>query len=143
MLEYRRKDLDLSTRIAIGLEMILPAEMRGWGRVSELAQKYGISRSLLYKIKDRVQEALEATLQPRKAGRPTKEKSVQIDRDYVRKAIAVLPLLTGSVRGIQLSLELLFDVKRSVGYIGQTLLVIAHISSISKRVIWKELDGQL
>ena len=121
MLEYRRKDLDLSTRIAIGLEMILPAEMRGWGRVSELARKYGISRSLLYKIRDRVQGALEAALQPRKVGRPTEEKSVQIDRDYVRKAITVLPLLTGSVRGIQMSLELLFDVKRSVGYISQTL----------------------
>ena len=30
MLEYRRKDLDLSTRIALGVEMLVPAEVRGW-----------------------------------------------------------------------------------------------------------------
>ena len=74
MLEYRRKDLDLSTRILLGLEMLYPAEVRGWGRASELAQEYGISRSLLYQFKDRVQEALEAALQPRKVGRPAEEK---------------------------------------------------------------------
>ena len=32
MLEYRPKDLDLSTRIAIGLEMMCPTQERGWGR---------------------------------------------------------------------------------------------------------------
>ncbi len=31
MLEYRRKGLDLSTRIAIELEMMLLAEIRRWG----------------------------------------------------------------------------------------------------------------
>ena len=45
MSEYRRKDLDLSTRIANGVEMLVPAEVRGWGRASELAQEYDISRS--------------------------------------------------------------------------------------------------
>ena len=39
----------------------------------------------------------------------------------VRKAIAVMPVLTGSVRNIQTGLELLFGVQRSVGYISQTL----------------------
>jgi hypothetical protein len=47
MLEYRRKDLDLSTRIYLGIEMLFPAEVRGWGLASELAREYGISRSLL------------------------------------------------------------------------------------------------
>lgn len=121
MLEYRRKDLDLSTRIALGLEMVIPAEVRGWGRASELAQEYGISRSLLYQIKDRVQAALEAELQPKPVGRPVKEKTLRIDREYMRKAITVMPLLTGSVRNIQMGLELLFGIKRSVGHISQTL----------------------
>jgi hypothetical protein len=121
MLEYRRKDLDLSTRIAIGVEMLYPAEVRGWGRASELAQEYGISRSLLYQIKDRVQEALEAALRPKPVGRPVEEKLLYIDRKYVNKAIAVMPLLTGSVRNIQIGLELLLGVKRSVGHISQTL----------------------
>ncbi len=121
MLEYRRKDLDLSTRIFLGVEMLYPAEVRGWGRASELAREYGISRSMLYQIKDRVQEALEGALKPKAVGRPVKEKLVHIDRASVRKAIAVMPMLTGSVRSIQLDLELLFGVQRSVGHISQTL----------------------
>ena len=106
MSEYRRKDLDLSTRIAIGLEMLLPAKVRGWGKASELADKYGVSRSLLYHFKDRVQAALESALKPKAVGRPAKTKVLQIDRDTVRKAIVVMPLLTGSVRNIQLGLVL-------------------------------------
>ena len=81
MLEYRRKDLDLSTRIFLGIEMLYPAEVRGWGRASELAEVYGISRSMLYQIKDRVQEALEAALKPKPVGRPAEEKLLRVDRD--------------------------------------------------------------
>ena len=121
MLEYRRKDLDLSTRIFLGIEMLSPAEVRGWGRASELAEAYGISRSMLYQIKDRVKDALEAALKPKPVGRPAEEKLLRVDRDTVRKAIAVMPVLTGSVRNIQIGLELLFDVQRSIGYICQTL----------------------
>jgi len=121
MEEYRRKDLDLSTRIAIGIEMLSPVEERGWGRASELAQEYDISRSLLYQFKERVQRALEGALKPKPVGRPAEEKLLRVDRDTVRRAIAVMPVLTGSVRNIQLGLELLFGVQRSVGYISQTL----------------------
>jgi hypothetical protein len=121
MQEYRRKDLDLSTRIFLGVEMLYPTELRGWGRASELAEEYGISRSLLYQIRDRVKKALETALKPRAAGRPAEVKSLVIDRDYVQKAIAVMPLLTGSVRSIQMGLALLFGVQRSVGHISQTL----------------------
>jgi uncharacterized protein (DUF2267 family) len=121
MPEYRRKDLDLSTRIFLGVEMLYPAEVRGWGRASELAEEYGISRSLLYQIKDRVFEALEAALKPKAVGRPAEVKNLVVDRDYLHKAIAVMPLLTGSVRSIQMGLALLFGVQRSVGHISQTL----------------------
>jgi hypothetical protein len=101
--------------------MLSPAAVRGWGRASELAREYGISRSLLYQFKDRVFEALEAALKPKAVGRPADVKSLVIDREYVHKAIAVMPMLTGSVRSIQMGLELLFGVQRSVGHISQTL----------------------
>jgi hypothetical protein len=101
--------------------MLYPAEVRGWGRASELANEYGISRSLLYQFKDRVIEALETALKPKAVGRPAEVKSLVIDRDHVQKAIAVMPLLTGSVRNIQMGLELLFGVQRSLGHISQTL----------------------
>lgn len=60
--------------------MLFPAEVRGWGRASELAREYEISRSLLYQFKDRVQEALEAALKPKQVGRPAEQEVLQIDR---------------------------------------------------------------
>ena len=78
MQEYRRRDVDLSTRILLGLVMLKPARVRGWGRASELAKEYGISRSLLYKIKDQVKEALAAALKPKAVGRPAKERYLRV-----------------------------------------------------------------
>jgi hypothetical protein len=121
MLEYRRKDLDLSTRIEIGLEMLRPAQERGWGRASELAREHNISRGFLYVLKDRIKQALEKAMRPRQVGRPTEEKMICVNQDYLRRAIAIMPLLTGTVRSIQTGLELLFDTKRSIGYISETL----------------------
>jgi hypothetical protein len=46
---------------------------------------------------------------------------VVLDEAWVRRTIITLPLLTGSVRGIQTGLELLVGIHRSVGYISQTL----------------------
>jgi hypothetical protein len=44
-----------------------------------------------------------------------------VDKKSLRRAITVLSLLKGSVRDIQLGLDLLFDIQRSVGYISETL----------------------
>jgi hypothetical protein len=68
-----------------------------------------------------VQAALETALKPKPVGRPAEEKLLRIDRDMVRTAIAVMPVLSGSVRNIQMGLELILGVHRSVGYISQTL----------------------
>lgn len=121
MTKYRRKDLDLSTRIQISLEMMQAVQERGWGRVTELSRRYNLSRTWLYALGNRARQALETALRPGKAGRPSKEKNLVVDREYVRRAITVMPLLTGSVRSIQTGLELLFGVERSLGYISQTL----------------------
>jgi len=121
MLEYRRTDIDLSTRIALGLEMSRPVHERGWGRATELAEQHGLSRTWLYELGARTKAALEAALQPGQAGRPVERKELVVDRDYLRRAIALMPLLTGSVRSIQIGLDLLFDARRSIGYISQTL----------------------
>jgi hypothetical protein len=58
---------------------------------------------------------------PRKSGPLGKRKEVTIDRAFLRRTVTVLSMLKGSVRDIQLGLELLFDVHRSVGHISETL----------------------
>ena len=58
MAKYRVVELDLSTRQAIALEMLQSVKERGWGRVTELARKHGVSRMLLYMIRDQARNAL-------------------------------------------------------------------------------------
>ena len=120
MSEYRSKDLDLSTNIPIGLEMMHPTQARGRGRASQLADEYGISPSGLYKLKAKAQKAFAAGMRPGRAGRPSEMKAMVIDRNYLGRVVRVIPLLTGSVGSIQTGLELLFGVARSLGYISQT-----------------------
>ncbi len=88
--------------------MLVPLSDRKWGQVTELARRYSVSRALLYKMQDRVREAIVDALLPRDAGLPAQN-------------VAFLPMLTGSVRDIRLGLNLILSVARSVGCISETL----------------------
>lgn len=121
MTEYRIPELDLSTRITVALEMLKPIPERPWGWVAEFARTHDISRTLLYEIRDRARQGLIAGLTAGQAGRPEQTTTLEIDKAFIDRAIAVLPMLTGSVRGIQHGLDLLVGVHRSTGYISQSL----------------------
>jgi hypothetical protein len=121
MSKYRIPELDLPTRISLALELLTPRPEREWGRVTELSCIYHISRTLLYEMRARALEAVCGALAAHPAGRPAQRKGVAVDRALIQRAIAALPTLTGSVRGIQQGLALLLGVQRSVGYISQTL----------------------
>ena len=123
MAHYGLSELDLSTRIRLALEMLQPIPEREWGRVTELAQTYAVSRTFLYNLRDRALEVLTEGLLPHKPGPQPQDTSLVIDRAFIQRAITVMPLLKGTVRDIQHGLNLLFGVKRSVGYISQTLNV--------------------
>ncbi len=121
MAKYRVPELDLSTRIEIGLEMLQSTEQREWGRVTELAQTHGVSRTLLYRIRDQMKAAISESLAPTAPGPQAKTASLDLDEALIRRAITVLPMVQGTVRGIQTYLDLLFGVKRSIGHIHATL----------------------
>ena len=71
MPQYNRTEIDLSTRIALGIEMLTPIPERSWDRVTALAEAHGVSRPFLYELRDRAFEALCAALAPRSPGRRT------------------------------------------------------------------------
>jgi len=121
MANYRLPELDLSTRVQLAVEMLVPIPQRQWGRATELARTYGISRTLLYRLRDRAKEALLAALAPREPGPAPQTETLVIDRDFVRYAIPVLAMLKGTVRDIQLGLALLFGLRRSIGFISEHL----------------------
>ena len=126
MANYRLPELDLSTRLRLAMEMLAPIPQRRWGRATELARTYGISRTLLYRLRDRAQAALLAALAPRAPGPALQSQTLVIDRDFVRRAITVLALLKGTVRDIQLGLELLFSPRRSIRFISESLQEIGQ-----------------
>jgi hypothetical protein len=76
MVHYRLSELDLSTRIMIALEMLKPIPEREWGRVTELAQIYDVSRTFLYDLRDRALDVLAEGLSPRKPGPQPQEESL-------------------------------------------------------------------
>jgi hypothetical protein len=121
MAEYRVPEFTLEQRTDVAVQMLVPLPERRWGLVSELARQYGVSRTILYKTRDRGLGGLAEALLPRDPGRPAQTSTLTVNKPFVDRAIAVLPMLKGSVRDIQLGLSLIFGVARSVGYISETL----------------------
>jgi len=121
MAEYRVPEFTLEQRTDVAVQMLVPLPERRWGLVSELACWYGVSRTILYKIRDRALGGLVEGLQPRDPGRPAQTSTLTVNKALIDRAIAVLPMLKGSVRDIRLGLNLILGVTRSVGYISETL----------------------
>ena len=120
MADYRLSHVDWSTRMELALVMLNPA--RPWGLVSELARQYQVSRKFLYELKWRAEQGIAAELQPREAGRPATSEPLTVDSTFLEWAMLVLATaVPGSVRGIQLALELLFGKHRALGLISETL----------------------
>ena len=121
MAKYRAPHLDLSNRMEIVAELLLPTHKREWGRVTKLARACGLSRTRLYQLKAKAKTALAAVLAPQNPGPKPVDDRIIVDEAMIKRAISTFPLIKGSIREIQLGLALLFGIKRSVGYIQQTL----------------------
>lgn len=126
MAEYRVEHLDLSTRIEIGLKMLLNREEREWGWITKTAEVQGVSRQTFYTCRDKVQAALVEALQPKAPGPQSAGQPLQVDATYIKWATTVLAMLKGSTRDIQLGLALLFGEQRSVGFISETINAVGQ-----------------
>jgi hypothetical protein len=119
MAEYRVSEFTLGQRLEAVLQMLDPD--RKWGLVSELAGLYSVSRTLLYELRDSARDAIVEALLPHAAGRPEQLTTLTVDKAFIDRTIAILPMLKGSVRDIRLGLDLILGVSRSVGYVSETL----------------------
>ena len=135
MAQYRLATLDVSARLQLTLEMLTPRAARGWGRVTALAAEYKVSRTLLYELCDRGQQALLAALAPQAAGPRPPVPTLTVDSAFIQRAIAILATQRGTVRGIQQGLELLLQTPRSVGYISQTLTRLGAQAAVQNAVL--------
>jgi hypothetical protein len=104
----------------LSFEMLNPD--REWGTVQRLAHEHGVSRKFLYELRDRAGNALLDALAPRQPGRQAAEHLLCVDAPFLRRATLVFAsIFPGSIREIELALDLLFQESRSLGWIQQTL----------------------
>jgi len=116
IMPYRLEDITAAERMEVAT-LLLAAE-GAYGLVTGLARERGTSRPFLYALRDRARTALAQAVVPGRAGRPTREAGVVIDRHAVERDVVVLSqVVHASVRGIQECLEEMVGVERSVGWI--------------------------
>jgi hypothetical protein len=95
---------------------------RKWGEVSQLARENDVSRKFLYELAAQAEKALEGALAPKQTGRKPQSTPLVVDRAFLHRAMLVLAtVLPGSMRGIQLTLELLFGRHCALGLLSETL----------------------
>lgn len=119
MADYQLAHLSLSTRLELTALMLHPS--RPWGQVTQLSRQNGVSRKFLYELRQKAIQGLVDALLPQAPGRKAKTQAVIIDEAFIQRAIGVcLSVVPGTVRSVQLLLELLFGVRCSTGFISQT-----------------------
>ena len=127
MAHYRLSHIDLSTRIVLGLRMLDPT--RVWGEVSQMAREYGVSRKFLYELGVQAEQALQSGLAPKPAGRKPPCTELVVDRAFLDRAkIVLVTAVPGTIRGIQLALELLFGRHCANGSLSESLQAYGEVA---------------
>lgn len=118
MANYHLTNLTLSTRFELAAQMLDPD--RRWGMVSELSREKGVSRKFLYEIQAKAEAAILKALEAQQAGRKANTSQIEVDDEFVDRAIAILmSVIPGTVRPVKWVLDLLLGIQRSTGYISQ------------------------
>jgi len=120
MTYYRLSHIDLSIRFDLVLEMLNPS--RPWGLVTALSEIYDVSRKFLYELRDKAETSILTALVGQPPGpKPVSETLIVNDERIQRGIVTLATAIPGSIRGIQICLEELFDTHRSIGFISQSL----------------------
>src|SRR5512146_1091845 len=86
-----RQDITLEERIGIGLEA---AANRGiYGVVRGLAREYRTSRQFVYRLEERVMDALKAALAPRRPGPAGTLHVLEVDREHLDHSILTMAMV--------------------------------------------------
>ena len=87
MADYHPADISLSTRFELASRMLDP--YRPWGLVSQLARENEVSRKFLYEIQGKAESAILKALEAQRPGRKANTNQIEIDDEFVRRAIAI------------------------------------------------------
>ncbi len=89
--------------------------------MTQLAQQHDVSRKFLYELRHKAIQAVTSVLLPHKPVRKPATNQILVDAHFIQPFVAIcLSIVPGTVRTVRLFLELLFDVRCSIGFISQT-----------------------
>ena len=115
----RRNDITSSQRAQIAVEVLYPH--RRWGTVTNLAEKYNISRQTVYDIGDAGEQVLATGLKPGPHGPHPREKVIQVDRNRLMRGVVVLAGAGVSQRDTAGCLAEMLDTRLSPSWVNAEL----------------------
>ena len=109
-----RTNMSVNDRLEIVKQMMSPK--RQHGEVTALAERYAISRQMLYYLEYKAETVLGEVLIPT-SGPSALECSIPVTRVRLQRAVTLLEWVGVSERDTVLVLEEMFDMRRSPGYV--------------------------
>ncbi len=115
----RKDHITGKDRAQIAIEM-LPS-YRPYGKVSQLAGKYEVSRQTIYKVAAHAKTILDQELEPGPHGARVIEKRVSVNREHVERSTVVLTRFGVSQRDIPICLEEMLETRLSSSWVNGQL----------------------
>ena len=115
----RRDDISSEQRTQIAIEVL--SRERKYGKVSELAKSYAVSRQTVYEIASKGQQVLQQGMQPGQHGPQLSGKRIEVDRNRLARGCVVLSEAGVSQREVRVCLAELLDSKPSLGWVNGVL----------------------
>lgn len=115
----RRDDITGKERAQIAIEML--ASYRPHGKVTQLAQKYVISRQAIYRIATIGKTILSQGMEAGPHGARIREKSVRVNREHIERSTVILTEAGVSQRDISNCLEELLETRLSASWVNAQL----------------------
>lgn len=129
----RRDDISAEDRAQIAMEVMSPN--RDHGKVTELAQAYGVSRMTIYEIGEKGKAVLLDGMQPGGYGPQAAEKVIEVTSNRLRRGCAQLTSVGVSQRHVADCLAELLDTERSLGWVnGEVAKLEAAANKINASV---------
>jgi hypothetical protein len=139
----RRDDITGEQRAQMAIEVM--SSGREWGKVSELAETYAVSRKTIYDIALKGEQVLRAGLQPGSHGPSLSEKRIGVDRNRLVRGSVVLTEAGVSQRDVTMCLKELLDTELSSSWVNARLAeveaVAAEVNQAWRPQIEESLSG--
>jgi hypothetical protein len=115
----RRDNITGIERAQIAIETL--ASYRPYGKVTQLAEKYKVSRQTIYTVAASGKALLDRGMEPGSHGAKVNQKMVRVDREHVERSTIVLTRFGVSQRDIPICLEEMLDTRLSSSWVNGQL----------------------